>query len=59
MHEGLRQVRQQFQGRPGVKSVARDSDLSKFPDCVTQAMVNVRCCGIPRSVPQADTIVVS
>ena len=31
----------------------------KFPDCFTHAMFNVRSCEIPRSVLQADTIVVS
>ena len=48
-----------FDDGPGVNSAARDSDPSKFPDCCTHAMVNVRSCEIPRSVLQADTIAVS
>ena len=43
----------------GVDSAARDSDQSNFPDCFTHAMVDVRSCEIPRSVLQADTIVVT
>ena len=42
-----------------VDSAARDSDQSHFSDCSTHAMVNVRSCEIPKSVLQADTIVVS
>ena len=45
-------------GEPGIDSTARDSDQSKFPDCSTHAMVNVRGCEIPRNVLQADTMVV-
>ena len=48
-----------FDDEPGVDSPARDSDQSKFFGCATHAIVNVRCCEIPRSVLQADTIVVS
>ena len=44
---------------PGVNSAARDSDQSNSPDCFTHAMVNVHSCEIPRSVFQADTIIVS
>ena len=43
----------------GVDSAARDSDQTNFPDCFTYALVNVRSCEVPRSVLQADTIVVS
>ena len=42
-----------------VNNDARDSDQSNSSDCVTQAMVNVRCREFPRSVLQADTIIVS
>ena len=48
-----------FDGERGIDSTARDSDQSKFPDCFTHAMTNVRGCEIPRNVLQADTIVVS
>ena len=48
-----------FDDESGIDSMARDSDQSKFPDCSTHAMVNVRSCEIPRNVLQADTIVVS
>ena len=48
-----------FDDELGVYNVARDSDHSKSPDCVTHAMVNVRCRKLPRSVLQADTIVVN
>ena len=48
-----------FDDEPGIDSTARDSDQSKFPDCFTHAMVNVRSCEIQRTVLQADTIVVS
>ena len=48
-----------FDDEPGVDSAARDSDQSKFPDCLTHVMVTVLSCEIPRNVLQADTIVVS
>ena len=48
-----------FDDELGVDSAARDSDQSKCPDSFTHAMVNVRSCEIPRSVLQADTIVVT
>ena len=48
-----------FDDEPGVDSAVRDSDQSNSPDCFTHAMVNVRSCEIPRSVLQADTIIVS
>ena len=48
-----------FDDEPGVNSVARDSDQSNSSDCFTHAMVNARCREFPRSVLQADTIVVS
>ena len=41
-----------------VNNVARDSDQSNSSDCFTHAMVNARCRESPRSVLQADTIVV-
>ena len=47
-----------FDDQPGVDREARDSDQFKFPDCFTHAMVNVRSCGFPRIVLQADAIVV-
>ena len=45
--------------RLGVNSAVRDSDESNSPACFTHAMVHVRSCEIPRSVLQADTIIVS
>ena len=48
-----------FGGVLGVDSAARDCDQSHFSDCSTHAMVNVRSCEIPKSVLQADTILVS
>ena len=45
-----------FDDELGIKSTARDSDQSHFPDCFTHAMVNVRGCEIPRNVLQAETI---
>ena len=48
-----------FDDELGVNSAARISDQSNSPDCFTHAMVNVRSCEIPRSVLQADTIIVS
>ena len=44
---------------PFVSSLARDSDPSNSCDCSTHAMVNARCRECPRSVLQADTIVVT
>ena len=43
----------------GVNSAARDSDRSNSSDCYTHAMVNVRSREFPKSVLQADTIIVS
>ena len=48
-----------FDDELGVNSVARDSDTSNSSDCFTHAMVNVRSREFPRSVLQADTIIVS
>ena len=42
-----------------VNKVARDSDQSNSSDCFTHAMVNVCSREFPRSVLQADTIIVS
>ena len=42
-----------------VNNVARDSDRLNSSDCFTHAMVNARFRDFPRSVLQADTIVVS
>ena len=42
-----------------LNSAARHSDQSNSPDCFTHAMVNVCSFGIPRSVFQAYTIIVS
>ena len=43
----------------GVNSAARDSDRSNSSDCYTHIMVNVRSRECPKSVLQADTIIVS
>ena len=43
----------------GINCVARDSDRSNSSHCFTHAMVNARCREFPRSVLQADTIIVS
>ena len=48
-----------FDDESGVDNVARDSDHSNSSDFFKCAMVNVRCRKLPRSVLQADTIVVS
>ena len=48
-----------FDDESGVDNVAQVSDHSNSSDCFTHAMVNVRCRKLPRSVLQADTIVVS
>ena len=48
-----------FDNESGVDNVARDSDHSNSSDCFTHAMINVRCRKLPKSVLQADTIVVS
>ena len=48
-----------FGDESDVNNVARDPDQSKFSDCFTHAMVNTRCREFPRSVLQADTIIVS
>ena len=42
-----------------VNSAARDSDRSNCSDCFTHAMVNVLSREFPKSVLQADTIIVS
>ena len=42
-----------------VNNVARDSDRSNSSDYFTHAMINAHCREFPRSVLQADTIVVS
>ena len=47
-----------FDDKFGVNSAAGDSEHSNSPDSFTHAMVNVRSCEIPRSVLQADTIIV-
>ena len=46
-------------GESGIKSIARDSNQWISSDCFTHAMVNARGQEFPRSVLQADTIVVS
>ena len=48
-----------FDDELGANSTARNSNLSNSPDCFTHAIVNVRCCEIPRRVLQANTIIVS
>ena len=48
-----------FDDEPGIDSTARNSDQTNSPKCFTRAMVNVRGCEIPRTVPQVDTIFVS
>ena len=48
-----------FDDELGFNSAGRHSDQSNSPDCFTHAMVNDCSFGIPRSVFQTDTIIVS